>query len=95
MGEEAFEEHFDQLATMYIYSFHAMLLSFEDPCIHSDQLLNWDNFDKVLPFVMDIAGHLLLHHDDTDDDISSTYWLSDQMKDYFSFDSGVDWSEIM
>ena len=40
---------------------------------------------------MDVLAHLILHFDEDDD----THWIDEQNKDYFNFQSGVDFIEIL
>ena len=78
LGEEIFEEFFEQLAAVYTYTLNIMLYSNEEQLFY-DQGDNSHQYQKTVPFLMDVLAHIIRHHDDLED----IQWVDENTQDYF------------
>lgn len=92
IGEEAFEEFFDELVTMYMYTINTLVFNYEDNMY--DQLWAFENFKRCIPFTFDVLGHVILHEDPTEQR-ESIFFNDCSLKDHFGFNSGIDFLEAL
>lgn len=94
IGEEVYEEFFEQLAGMYAYSLNVMVFSNEEFLILTDiEERETGMYARAIPFLMDILVHLILNYDE-DEDVE---WIDEdgEMIDHFALNPEVDMMEVL
>ena len=93
LGEEVFEEFFDDLSTMYIYTLNTIAIHMED----DDSSFYYTHFEKSTPFLMDVMAHMILQFPDPEGGGSYAPWIDEDEPaiDYFNFDSDSDFMEAL
>ena len=77
LGEDIYEEFFEQVAGICCYSLNVMLWSSEDSLMFSDDR---NRFSKAVPFLLDVLSHMIIHFDEELD----IEWIDDgTIRDYF------------
>ena len=95
LGEEVFEEFFDDLAMMYTYTFNAMIFGRAEDS-YNEQKMAYECFKNAMPFLVDILAHVIIHNDDTEESArDSLNWTEVSLRDPFNFESAIDFNEAL
>ena len=91
LGEEVYEENFDNLANMYCYAFGAVTFEYHEECFMEEDDEPYETFRKILPYFMSVLAHLQMHR--PVEDMEHIFGGIDSI-DYFNFDSEIEVMEL-
>ena len=75
---------------MVCYTINAMIFSNADDLL-SDINFKYEGLEKAVPYLTDVLAYLIINQDPD----SEIHWFDEGSRDYFSFDCGVDFIEIL
>lgn len=94
LGEQAvFTHYFDKLASIFTQALN-LFCSCDFETFFYDQMASYDAFERVIPFLMDVLAHVILHFDDSQGPINLD-WISESSPDFFAFSKTVDTIEVL
>ena len=75
---------------MVCYTINSMIFSNADDLL-SDINFKYEGLEKAVPYLTDVLAYLIINQDPD----SEIHWFDEGSRDYFSFDCGVDFIEIL